>query len=123
MKFSVAPESNSVTIIALDYLFLLSNLTTSYLTTPFHPALPVYPDPDRSTFLASIVHLSASFHVHQSLRLTYLMPRFTYYCMYHMTLDLLPIRLVVDRPLWTSPVYIRRPLLRKLGLKPDLVQS
>src|SRR5712675_16969 len=34
------------------------------------------------------------------------------YCMYHNTLDPLPIRLVVDRPLWTSSVYIRRPLLR-----------
>src|SRR5712672_3795683 len=54
----------------------------------------------------------APFQDYCFIRLTYLMPRFDSYCMYHSTLDPLPIRLVIDRPWWTSFVYIRRPLLR-----------
>ena len=40
----------------------------------------------------------ALFQDYRFIRLTYLMPRFDSYCMYHNTLDPLPIRLVVDRP-------------------------
>src|SRR5712671_289129 len=98
----------------LDYLFLLSNLTTLLLIL----GLPHFTQPHQclsdsfSLHFASIVHLCTPFHIYRFIRLTYLMPRFTSYCMYHSTLDPVPIRLVVDRPLWTSFVYIRRPLLR-----------
>jgi len=69
----------------------------------------------------------SAFHIHQNpifiaVRLTYLMPRFTY-CLVPWTLDLQLIRLVIDCPCWTSLVYISRPVLVELGLKPDLVQS
>jgi|SRR5712672_220130 len=57
-----------------------------------------------------------------SLRLTYLMPCFTY-CSGSWTPDPSLIRLVVDRPYWTSLLYISRPVSVELGLKPDLVQS
>src|SRR5882672_5316339 len=90
------------------FYYLIYLPFTYHLTTPFHPVSPTSPDPYKST-LTSIVHLCASFHIHRFIQLTYLMPCFTYYCMYHTTPDLVPIRLVVDRPLWTSPVYIRRP--------------
>jgi len=107
--------------LGLAFFSYLLNLLpfADYWTTPFHPVPQRYLDSFLS-ILTSIVHLHAPFRIH---RLTYLMPRFTYYCMYHTTPDLVPICLVVDRPLWTSLMYIRRPLLRKLGLKPDLVQS
>jgi len=94
--------------------FSLSNLSTLVLPA-YHPVPPSptsAPRPQWSTFCASIVHLRASFHVHHFIWSTYLMPRFTYYCMYYTALDLVLIRLVVDHPLWTSSVYIRRPLLR-----------
>src|SRR5882757_6651813 len=58
----------------------------------------------------------APFQDHRFIWLTYLMPRFDSYCMYHSTLDPLPICLVVDRPWWTSFVYIRRPLLSSWAL-------
>src|SRR5712672_2434696 len=118
----------NVTIMALGshgLSFYLSKLSTLYLTTLplcFSQSYQCHPDPC-SLPSPSIVHICASFRIHRFIQLTYLMPCFTYYCMYHTTPDLVPIRLVVDRPLWTSLMYIRRPLLRKLGLKPDLVQS
>src|SRR5712672_3157035 len=91
--------------------FFLLTIVSRLLNTDYlaYPASPTLPNPlVRSTDCSPIV----LFHIHRFIRLTYLMPRFDSYCMYHNTLDPLPIRLVVDRPQWTSSVYIRRPLLR-----------
>src|SRR5712671_4689321 len=71
--------------------------------------------PSKSVDCASVMYISGlvsepSFHTVDILNAP-----FHSYCMYHSTLDPLPIHLVVDRPLWTSSVYIRRPLLGSLG--------
>src|SRR5712671_6521603 len=78
-------------------LFFLLTIVTHLLTAdyPTYPALPTLPRPlVRSIDCASVV----PFQDHRFIRLTYLMPRFDSYCMYHSSLESLPIRLVVDRP-------------------------
>src|SRR5712675_69840 len=107
-----------------DYLFLLSNLSTFYL--PFdHPISPSLTSTTQTPIVCLRFYCSSLCIVSHSSFHTVDIPNalFHFLLLYHTTPDLVQIRLVVDRPLWTSPVYIRRPLLRKLGLKPDLVQS
>ena len=90
--------------------FLAYGLPRTTMDLPSPPQC--YPDSCFVYLLRSHYIYRAAFHDHRFIRLTYLMPRFDSYCMYHRTLDPLPIRLVVDRPWWTSSVYIRSPLLR-----------
>src|SRR5712675_92957 len=68
--------------------------------------------PSKPADCAPIVYISRPVSGLSLLTIDILNAPFHSYCMYHSTLDPLPIRLVVDRPLWTSSVYIRRPLLR-----------
>src|SRR5712672_2290372 len=101
--YDLGPESSA------DYLF------PSIIAYPDHPVSPslanIIQTPSGSADCASL-YISRpvsypSFHT-----VDILSAPFDSYCMYHSTLDPLPIRLVVDRPWWTSSVYIRRPLLR-----------
>src|SRR5712675_64547 len=104
----------SVTIMAREYLF--SSLIDSPGLLWTYPVPPVPSRPLLRLFTALLLYVSRlvswpSFHTVDILNAP-----FHPYCMYHNTLDSLPIRLVVDRPLWTSPVYIRRPPLGSWAL-------
>src|SRR5712675_2674713 len=107
-----------------DYLFLSSNLSTFYLPID-HPISPSLTSTTQTPIVCLHFYCSSLCIIsHPSFHMVDI-PNAPFHLLllYHTTPDLVPIHLVIDRPLWTSPVYIRRPLLRKLGLKPDLVQS
>src|SRR5882672_2373148 len=96
-----------VMIMALRTFFPY-HYATPRLTTdcPACLASPARPRPlVRSTDCASIVY-SVSFQNHRFTTVDILNAPFHPYCLDCNTLDSLPIRLVVDRPLWTSSVYI-----------------
>src|SRR5712671_6315170 len=93
-----------------DYLFLyLIYLPFTYpLDHPISPSLTS----TTQTPIVCLYFYCSSLHIvsHSSFH-TVDIPNALFYLLllYHTTPDLVPIRLVVDRPLWTSPVYIRRP--------------
>src|SRR5712671_497296 len=85
-----------VTITALRTLFFLSFLLI--LTYRGLSHLPSLANAIQTPSKVYRLRFPCARFTYRFIRLTYLMPRFDSYCMYHNTLDPLPIRLVVDRP-------------------------
>jgi len=90
--------------------FSLSNLSTFYLTID-HPVSPSLTSTTQTPIVCLHFYCSSLCIISHSSFHTVDIPNALFHLLllYHTTPDLVSIRLVVDRPLWMSLMYIRRP--------------